>query len=161
LFRVIDTVRDRLIFLLMRRCGLRVSEVSHVTWEDIDVHARTIRITKSQGQVDRVVYVAPEVEPPFRLWHTRRSTSQYMFPGRGKQSTPLSRKHIFWWMKKYLPWAELPPHYSPHGLRQSLRYPPAQCRRVARGAERVDGPPLDPHPMAIHQALRRDNTTPV
>jgi integrase len=102
-FKVIDTVRDRLIFLLMLRCGLRVSEVSHLIWEDIDVHARTIRITNSKGQVDRVVYVAPDVEPPFRLWHARRSTPQYVFPGRGKKSTPLSRKQIFWLMKKSTP----------------------------------------------------------
>jgi site-specific recombinase XerD len=76
LFRVIDTMRDRLIFLLMLRCGLRVSEVGHLTWEDIDVHARTIRITNSKGQLDRVVYVAPDVEPPLRVWHARRSASQ-------------------------------------------------------------------------------------
>jgi site-specific recombinase XerD len=54
-FTVIDAVRDRLIFLLMRRCGLRVSEVSHVTWADMDVHAKTIRINNSTGHVDRVV----------------------------------------------------------------------------------------------------------
>jgi site-specific recombinase XerD len=38
-FKVIDSVRDRLIFLLMLRCGLRVSEVCHLTWSDIDFEA--------------------------------------------------------------------------------------------------------------------------
>jgi integrase/recombinase XerD len=32
----------------------------------------------------------------------------------------LSRKQIFWLMKKYLGWAELPRHYSPHGLRHTF-----------------------------------------
>jgi site-specific recombinase XerD len=88
LFTVIDAVRDRLIFLLMLRCGLRVSEVSHVTWEDIAVHAKTIRIHNSKGQVDRVVYVAPDVEQSLKRWRARRSTPRYVFPGRGKGETP-------------------------------------------------------------------------
>jgi site-specific recombinase XerD len=119
-FQVIDAVRDRLIFLLMLRCGLRVSEVGHVTWADVDFHARTIRINNSKGHVDRVVYVAPDVEPPLKLWYARRSTPPYVFPGRGKGSTPLSRKQIFWLMKKYLRWAELPRQYSPHCLRHTF-----------------------------------------
>lgn len=40
-FKVIDSVRDRLIFLLMLRCGLRVSEVCALTWEAIDFNHGT------------------------------------------------------------------------------------------------------------------------
>jgi len=119
-FTVIDAVRDRLIFLLMRRCGLRVSEVRHVTWEDIDVHAKTIRIHNRKGQVDRVVYLAPDVEQSLTLWRARRSAQRYVFPGREKGATPLSRKQIVWLMKKYLRWAKLPRQYSPHWLRQTF-----------------------------------------
>jgi integrase/recombinase XerD len=120
LFTVIDAVRDRLIFLLMLRCGLRVSEVSHVRWEDIDVHAKTIRIHNGKGQVDRVVYLAPDVEQSLTRWRARRSAHRYVFPGREKGATPLSRKQIFWLMKKYLRWAELPRRYSPHCLRHTF-----------------------------------------
>ena len=56
---VIDTVRDRLLCLCMRHGDLRVSEVSHVTWEDIDVHAKTIRIHDSQGHEVPMVAPAP------------------------------------------------------------------------------------------------------
>jgi site-specific recombinase XerD len=119
-FTVIDAVRDRLIFLLMLRCGLRVSEVSHVTWADIDVHAKTIRINNSKGQVDRVVYLAPDVEQSLTRWRSRGSAQRYVFPGREKGATPLSRKQIFWLMKKYLRWAELPRQYSPHWLRHTF-----------------------------------------
>lgn len=43
-FKVIDSIRDRLLFLLMLRCGLRVSEACSLTWTDIDLEAATIRI---------------------------------------------------------------------------------------------------------------------
>ena len=38
-FQVIDSLRDRLLFLLMLRCGLRVSEACALTWEAIDLQA--------------------------------------------------------------------------------------------------------------------------
>jgi site-specific recombinase XerD len=40
-FQVIDAVRDRLIFLFMLRCGLRVSEVCALTWDALDLGAGT------------------------------------------------------------------------------------------------------------------------
>ena len=60
-FQVIDSVRDRLIFLLMLRCGLRVSEVCALAWDAIDLSAGTVRITRGKGQVDRIVYLSPDV----------------------------------------------------------------------------------------------------
>ena len=54
-FKAIDSIRDRLIFLCMLRCGLRVSEVCALSWDAIDFSAGTIRINRSKGQVDRIV----------------------------------------------------------------------------------------------------------
>jgi site-specific recombinase XerC len=51
------------MLLLMLRCGLRVSEVSHVRWEAIDMAQGTLRVNTSKGQVDRVVYLSPDVAP--------------------------------------------------------------------------------------------------
>jgi len=65
-FRVIDTLEDRTIFLLMLRCGLRVSEVSHVRWAAIDMAQGTLRVNTSKGQVDRVVYLSPDVATALR-----------------------------------------------------------------------------------------------
>jgi len=56
-FRVIDAVRDRTMFFLMLRCGLRVSEVSRLAWSALDFAQGTVRIDHSKGQVDRVVYL--------------------------------------------------------------------------------------------------------
>src|SRR6266446_2227925 len=67
-FRVIDAVRDRTMFLLMLRCGLRVSEVSSLAWAALDFAQGTVRIDHSKGQVDRVVYLAPDVAKALRQW---------------------------------------------------------------------------------------------
>ena len=67
-FQVIDRFRDRTMFLLMLRCGLRVGEVSALTWSAINVEARSIRIDNGKGQVDRVVYFLPDVDHALRQW---------------------------------------------------------------------------------------------
>ncbi len=123
-FKVIDSIRDRLIFLLMLRCGLRVSEVSNLTWADIDLSAGTLRVNNTKGLVDRIGYLASDVERSLKLWHARRPSEQYLFPAqqtrRGQQSVTLSTQQIFRLMKQYLRRAEISDHYSPHSLRHSF-----------------------------------------
>jgi site-specific recombinase XerD len=60
-FKVIDSLRDRLIFLLMLRCGLRVSEVCRLTWDAVDLQAATVRVNNGKGQVDRIAYISPDL----------------------------------------------------------------------------------------------------
>ena len=50
--------RDRAIFMLMLRCGLRVEEVAHLTLGAIDVKRRTILVEDGKGGKDRVVYMS-------------------------------------------------------------------------------------------------------
>jgi integrase/recombinase XerD len=120
LFKVIDSVRDRLIFLLMLRCGLRVSEVCHLTWNEVDFQAGTIRINNSKGQVDRIAYLAPDLEKSLRLWQARSSSTRYLFPSRKVKAAPLTRGDLGWLMNKYLRLAQIKLHYSPHCLRHSF-----------------------------------------
>jgi integrase/recombinase XerC len=65
-FQVIDSLRDRTIFLLMLRCGLRVGEVTMLPWSAIDWTQGTIRVNNSKGRVDRVVYFSPDLEKALR-----------------------------------------------------------------------------------------------
>jgi site-specific recombinase XerD len=122
-FRVIDALEDRTMFLLMLRCGLRVSEVSGVRWSAIDLGQGTLRVDNSTGQVDRVVYLAPDVATALRQWQRlQTATASYVFPSRmaRKGGLPLGARHIRNRMTRYLKLAAITKAYSPHSLRQTF-----------------------------------------
>lgn len=71
------------MFLLMLRCGLRVGEVSRLTWSTLNWEQGTIRIDNSKGRVDRVVYVSPDLEVALRRWFTLQPPeAHYVFTSR-------------------------------------------------------------------------------
>jgi len=122
-FRVIDALEDRTMFLLMLRCGLRVSEVSHVRWAAIDLGQGTLRVNTSKGQVDRVVYLSPDVATALRQWHGLRSTTaDYVFPSPmpRKGGLPLGARQIRNRMTRYLKLAGITKRYAPHSLRHTF-----------------------------------------
>ncbi len=122
-FRVIDTLQDRTMFLLMLRCGLRVSEVSGLPWSAIDLGQGTLRVDNSKGQVDRVVYLSPDVATALRQWQPLQAAAvRYVFPSRmaRKGGLPLGARQIRNRMTRYLKLAGIPKHYSPHSLRHTF-----------------------------------------
>jgi site-specific recombinase XerD len=58
LFGVIKKPRDRAIFMLMLRCGLRVEEVADLSPRDVDLRRRKIMIVEGKGGKGRVVYIS-------------------------------------------------------------------------------------------------------
>ncbi len=59
-FRVIADPRDRAIFALMLRCGLRVGDVANLEVEDVHLFGRQIRFT-GKGNKARVVPLSEEM----------------------------------------------------------------------------------------------------
>ncbi|MBT8370250.1 MAG: tyrosine-type recombinase/integrase, partial [Deltaproteobacteria bacterium] len=57
-FSVIKNCRDRAMFMLMLRCGLRVEEVADLTLAAIDWRRRRLYVYSGKGQKDRVVYIS-------------------------------------------------------------------------------------------------------
>jgi integrase/recombinase XerD len=119
-FKAIDAIRDRLLFLLMLRCGLRVSEACSLTWDACDLSAGTIRVDDGKGQVDRVVYLSPDVERELKLWCARSTASPYLFPSRKRKGLPLNRGVVNCMMSQYLRSAGVARKYSPHCLRHTF-----------------------------------------
>jgi site-specific recombinase XerD len=117
-FRVIDALRDRTMFLLMLRCGLRVGEVSSLPWSAIDQAQGTVRIDNSKGHVDRVVYLAPDVAKALRQWQGHQAAAaSYVFPSRGTSLTARQMRNL---MTGYLKLAGITKTYSPHSLRHTF-----------------------------------------
>jgi integrase len=103
LCRGIDRLRDRTMSLRMVRCGLRVGEVSALTWPSIHFKAGSSRIDSSTGQVDRVVYCSLDAEKARHQWrHTQPFEATYVFPRPLQPGTPLSVRAIQPLMATYL-----------------------------------------------------------
>jgi integrase len=119
-FQVIDSVRDRLLFLRMLRCGLRVSEACALPWEAVDLQAGTVRINRGQGRVDRLGSFSTDVAQAFQRWRRHHPLGLYVFPRPQRRRAPLFRSVINRFMDPSLTAAGLATHSSPHGLRQTF-----------------------------------------
>ena len=88
--------------LVMLRLSLRVSEVCALTWDAIDRCAGTVRINRGKGQVDRIVYLAPDVEQALEIWRAHATLGLYLFPSPKRHRAHLFRSHINGLMNQYL-----------------------------------------------------------
>jgi site-specific recombinase XerD len=58
LFKNLKGQRDKAMFMLMLRCGLRVEEVANLSLGSIDLKRRMLLIQDSKGAKDRIVYIS-------------------------------------------------------------------------------------------------------
>ena len=75
-FRSLKGLRDRALFMLMLRCGLRVEEVAHLHLGDLDLAQRRILVRQGKGNKDRVVYVSNDADRALRDYLKSRSASK-------------------------------------------------------------------------------------
>lgn len=72
LFAQIPHPRDKAIFLLMLDCGLRVSEVHHLSLDDIHFESPPHLIVHGKGGQQRIVYLSPPAQEALQRWLTSR-----------------------------------------------------------------------------------------
>ena len=73
LFRVIKNRRDRAMFMLMLRCGLRVQEVAQLTVDAVEYGRRQIFVSHGKGAKDRVVYMSEDARSALLAYLSKRS----------------------------------------------------------------------------------------
>jgi len=97
LFDGITDLRDRAMFMLMLRCGLRVQEVAELTVDAVEYGRRQIFVFHGKGAKDRVVYMSEDARSALLAYLEKRSSkAKGLFlvqkgPMRGK---PLSVRGI-------------------------------------------------------------------
>ena len=69
---VIKDPRDRAMFMLMLRCGLRVEEVSRLTVDAIELSRRRLFIARGKGGKDRVVYLSDDARSALETYLAKR-----------------------------------------------------------------------------------------
>jgi len=58
LFKNLKGPRDRAMFMIMLRCGLRVEEIANLSLGNIDLKRRILFIQDGKGAKDRIVYIS-------------------------------------------------------------------------------------------------------
>jgi site-specific recombinase XerD len=104
LFTQIDHPMDRALFLVMLRCGLRVSEVAQLTLEQIDWEQQARHVVQGQGRKDRRVYMSPDAVASLHAClaqHPGERTKGSVFWHRKRQGQLLSVKAIQKKMERY------------------------------------------------------------
>jgi site-specific recombinase XerD len=74
LFAVIKDLRDRAMFMLMLRCGLRVEEVAQLTVDAVEYGRRQIFVSHGKGAKDRVVYMSEDTRSALLSYLAKRSS---------------------------------------------------------------------------------------
>ena len=74
LFAVITDLRDRAMFMLMLRSGLRVEEVAKLTVDAVEYHRRQLFVSNGKGGKDRVVYLSEDAQSALQAYLKKRSS---------------------------------------------------------------------------------------
>jgi site-specific recombinase XerD len=104
LFAHIDHPMDRALFLVMLRCGLRVSEVAQLKLEQIDWEQQALLIEQGKGRKDRRVYLSPDAVASLQqclAQHPGERAHGFVFWNRKRPARPLSVKAIQKKMERY------------------------------------------------------------
>jgi len=121
LFGVITELRDRAMFMLMLRCGLRVQEVAQLTVDAVEYGRKQIFVFNGKGGKDRVVYMSEDARSALSAYlATRSSKARGLFlvqkgPMKGK---PLSVRGIQKRIESYARKSSL--EVSCHRLRHTM-----------------------------------------
>jgi site-specific recombinase XerD len=74
LFAVITDLRDKAMFRVMLRCGLRVEEVAQLSVDAVEYGRRQIFVSNGKGGKDRVVYMSEDARSALLAYLGKRSS---------------------------------------------------------------------------------------
>lgn len=81
MFSVCENTKHKVILALLYSCGLRVSELINLKWENIDRSRMIINILKAKGNKDRQVMLTPQLIPLLEKYWKEYHTKKYVLNG--------------------------------------------------------------------------------
>jgi len=83
LLSVIEDIRDRALFLLLLRTGIRIGEALGLRFNDLDIKSRKVHLFEGEkNSMGRVVYLSDDVLFALKLWLRRRNENkEFVFYG--------------------------------------------------------------------------------
>jgi site-specific recombinase XerD len=121
-FAVIDDPRDKAMFMLMLRCGLRIGEVAGLHLADLYLsEPRPRLVARGKGSRERSVYLSPQAERALRNYLAQRPSLASDFVFLSYQLHGLSTTAIHKRLMRYRAQAEI--HLTAHRLRHTFGRP--------------------------------------
>lgn len=118
-------VRDRALFETLYSAGLRVSELTGLNVDDLDMDAGLTTV-RGKGKRERLALLGPQALDALRHWlevrqamladHHRSTSAVFL----NKNGTRLTSRSVGRMLEKYLAQAGLDPRSSPHTVRHSF-----------------------------------------
>jgi integrase/recombinase XerD len=87
LLSVIDDIRDRALFLLLLRTGMRIGEALGLRLSDLDIRDRKVHLFEGEkNSMGRVVYLSDDALFAIKLWLRRRDKNkEFVFNGQSNR----------------------------------------------------------------------------
>lgn len=149
--KALDHPRDRLMYLLSSRAGLRAVEIAGLKWDRIDFDERILRLKTTKGKKPRAVPIASEVFDALKQYekHSGRHRSGLVFTNtHSRPGQPLTPNSVAAWFrdlyKRRLGWEG----YSSHSGRRTF------CTKVARKITEAGGSLKDVQALMGHESLQ-------
>jgi type 1 fimbriae regulatory protein FimB len=120
LFSVIKSKRDRAIFAVAYRHGLRASEVGLLQRTDVDFKQGRITIHRLKGSFSGVYPMKPDTIKLIRSY-LRERTDEFPYLFLSNRKLPIDRRTLYRLMRKYSEAAGIPDHKRKfHSLKHSI-----------------------------------------
>lgn len=81
MFSVCENTKHKVILALLYSCGLRVSELINLKWENIDRSRMVINIIQAKGKKDRQVMLTPQLIPLLEKYWAEYRSKEYVLNG--------------------------------------------------------------------------------
>ena len=121
--RYLTGQRNRVMLRLMLDTGLRLSEMIHIRWQDIDLNSGKVMVRQGKGAKDRTLWTGEENLSELVKWQERQEaecTGQASVVFSTKKGDKLNPAYVQRMVDRYAINAGILKHVTPHTLRHTF-----------------------------------------